>query len=208
MVPKTGMVSAATLHASRFRCTCLDTSRSASLAPLRSNLLIATNSAKSNMSIFSSWLAAPNSGVMTYKGTSTKGAMAASPWPMPEVSTTMRSNPVTLQAAITSGRARLISEPKSRVAKLRIKTRCPLSPWDSWVVHGEIAFMRIRSPSKAPPLLRREGSMEMTAIRKLSAQSKRKRRINSSVNDDFPAPPVPVIPIVGIFLLTAFLRMS
>ena len=33
--------------------------------PRRSNLLIATASAKSSMSIFSSWLAAPNSGVIT-----------------------------------------------------------------------------------------------------------------------------------------------
>ena len=39
------------------------------------------------MSIFSSWLAAPNSGVITYIGTSTSGTIAASPWPMPEVST-------------------------------------------------------------------------------------------------------------------------
>jgi hypothetical protein len=68
-------------------------------APLRSNLLMATNSAKSSMSIFSSWLAAPNSGVITYIGTSTSGTMAASPWPMPEVSTTMRSKPAALQAA-------------------------------------------------------------------------------------------------------------
>jgi hypothetical protein len=62
-------------------------------APLRSNLLMATNSAKSSMSIFSSWLAAPNSGVITYIGTSTCGTMAASPWPMPEVSTMTRSKP-------------------------------------------------------------------------------------------------------------------
>ena len=34
----------------RLRCTCLATSRNASAAPLRSNLLIATNSAKSSMS--------------------------------------------------------------------------------------------------------------------------------------------------------------
>ena len=35
------------------------------LAARRSNLLMATTSAKSSMSIFSSWLAAPNSGVIT-----------------------------------------------------------------------------------------------------------------------------------------------
>jgi hypothetical protein len=99
MVPNTGISRAAWLKASRLRCTCLATSRSASAAPLRSNLLMATNSAKSSMSIFSSWLAAPNSGVITYIGTSTSGTMAASPWPMPEVSTTMRSKPAALQAA-------------------------------------------------------------------------------------------------------------
>ena len=127
-------------------------------APLRSNLLMATNSAKSSMSIFSSWLAAPNSGVITYMGTSTCGTMAASPWPMPEVSTTIRSNPAHLVAATTSGRAALISLPKSRVASERMNTRWPFC-------QGEIAFMRMRSPSKAPPLLRREGSIEITAMR-------------------------------------------
>ena len=48
------------------------------------------------------------------------GTMAASPWPMPEVSTTIRSKPVHLQAASTSGSAWLISLPKSRVARLRM----------------------------------------------------------------------------------------
>ena len=88
---------------------------------------MATNSAKSSMSIFSSWLAAPNSGVMTYIGTSTSGTMAASPWPMPEVSTMMRSKPAALHAVSTSGRAWLISLPKSRVARLRMNTRCRVS---------------------------------------------------------------------------------
>jgi hypothetical protein len=96
MVPNTGILSGITVNASRLRCTCLATSRSASAAPLRSNLLMATNSAKSSMSIFSSWLAAPNSGVITYIGTSTSGTMAASPWPMPEVSTMIRSKPASL----------------------------------------------------------------------------------------------------------------
>ncbi len=81
---------------------------------------MATKSAKSSMSIFSSWLAAPNSGVITYIDRSTCGTMAASPWPMPEVSTMMRSKPVALQAAITSGRALEISLPASRVARLRM----------------------------------------------------------------------------------------
>jgi hypothetical protein len=125
MVPNTGISSGRWVQASLLRWTCLATSRSASAAPLRSNLLMATNSAKSSMSIFSSWLAAPNSGVITYIGTSTSGTMAASPWPMPEVSTTTRSKPAALQAAMTSGRAAEISLPKSRVASERMKTRGP-----------------------------------------------------------------------------------
>ena len=145
------------------------------------------------MSIFSSWLAAPNSGVITYIGTSTSGTMAASPWPMPEVSTTIRSKPAALQAAITSGRAAEISLPKSRVASERMKTR---GPW-LWL-QGPIAFMRMRSPSRAPPLLRRDGSMEITATRRLSSWSRRSRRISSSVSEDLPAPPVPVMPSTGI----------
>ena len=87
---------------------------------MRSNLLIATKSAKSSMSIFSSWLAAPNSGVITYSVASTSGTIAASPWPMPEVSTTIRSKPATLHAAITSGSAWLTSLPASRVASERM----------------------------------------------------------------------------------------
>ncbi len=50
------------------------------------------------MSIFSSCDAAPNSGVMTYSEVSTSGTMADSPWPMPEVSTTIRSKPLILHA--------------------------------------------------------------------------------------------------------------
>ena len=155
------------------------------------------------MSIFSSWLAAPNSGVITYIGTSTCGTMAASPWPMPEVSTMTRSKPAALQAATTSGSALLISLPKSRVARLRMKTRGPFC-------HGLIAFMRMRSPSRAPPLLRRDGSIEITATRGVSfwssrmitgtravSLSRRRRRISSSVRDDLPAPPVPVMPSTG-----------
>jgi hypothetical protein len=65
MVPNTGMSSGFSPKRSRLRWYCLRTSRSASSAPLRSNLLMATKSAKSSMSIFSSCEAAPNSGVMT-----------------------------------------------------------------------------------------------------------------------------------------------
>ena len=193
MVPNTGISLGCLPQASLLRCTCLATSRSASSAPLRSNLLIATKSAKSSMSIFSSCEAAPNSGVITYSGTSTCGTMAASPWPMPLVSTMMRSKPAALHAASTSGKACEISLPKSRVASERMKTR---EPW----LQGAMAFIRIRSPSSAPPDLRRDGSIDITAMRNASPWSKRMRRISSSVSEDLPAPPVPVIPITGIAL--------
>ncbi len=49
----------------RLRRYCLRTLRNASSDPLRSNLLRATRSAKSSISIFSSWVGAPNSQVMT-----------------------------------------------------------------------------------------------------------------------------------------------
>ncbi len=120
IVPYTGISSTGVVKRSWLRWYCLRTSRSASAAPLRSNLLIATKSAKSSMSIFSSCDAAPNSGVITYSETSTCGTIAASPWPMPEVSTTTRSKPATLHAATTSGSALLISLPASRVASERM----------------------------------------------------------------------------------------
>ncbi len=104
-----------------------------------------------------------------------------------------RSKPASLAAAITSGRALLISEPKSRVARLRMNTRWPCC-------HGPIAFMRMRSPSSAPPLLRREGSMEITATLSASPWSSRRRRISSSVRLDLPAPPVPVMPRTGVLM--------
>ena len=56
------------------------------------------------MSIFSSWDAAPNSGVITYRETSQNGTMLTSPCPIPGVSTTTRSNPAAWQAAMMSPR--------------------------------------------------------------------------------------------------------
>ncbi len=66
-----------------------------------------------------------------------------------------------------------------------------------------IAFIRMRSPSSAPPDLRRDGSIEMIAIRSRSCWSMRKRRTISSVSELLPAPPVPVTPSVGIFAFAA-----
>ena len=162
------------------------TALSASSAPRRSNLLIATTSARSNMSIFSNWEGAPYSGVMTYRDTSEISTTAASPCPMPGVSTMMRSNPAARQASMAEGTGEGISDALPRVARER-KNTCGVS----------MAFIRIRSPRSAPPLLRLVGSTANTAMRSLSPWSSRNRRISSSVSEDLPDPPVPVIPSTG-----------
>ena len=59
-----------------------------------------------------------------------------------------------------------------------------------------MAFIRIRSPSKAPPVFRFEGSTEIIAI-VLSLKSIKNLRTSSSTNDDLPEPPVPVMPSTG-----------
>ena len=91
LVPKTGMSPGLRSNAARLRISWRDTSRRASAPPRRSNLFTATTSAKSSMSIFSSWEAAPNSGVITYSDTSARSVTPASPCPMPGVSTMTRS---------------------------------------------------------------------------------------------------------------------
>jgi hypothetical protein len=77
---------------------------------------------------------------------------------MPEVSTTIRSKPLIFSEASTSGNAADSSLPASRVANERTNMRS-----------DSIAFMRIRSPSKAPPVRLRDGSMEITATRTRSS---------------------------------------
>ena len=72
------------------------------------------------------------------------------------------------------------------VASERIKTRLVL-----------MAFIRILSPNKAPPVFRFEGSTETMAM-VLSSKSIKKRRTNSSTRLDLPAPPVPVMPTIGV----------
>ena len=59
-----------------------------------------------------------------------------------------------------------------------------------------IAFMRIRSPSSAPPVRRRVGSTSSSATL-ASGRSRRSRSTSSSTTLDLPAPPVPVKPITG-----------
>ena len=60
-----------------------------------------------------------------------------------------------------------------------------------------MAFIRIRSPNKAPPVFLFDGSTEINPI-VLFGKSIKKRRTNSSTKLDFPAPPVPVIPKTGV----------
>ena len=59
-----------------------------------------------------------------------------------------------------------------------------------------MAFIRILSPKSAPPVLRFDGSTEITPIF-FSGKSTKNLRINSSTKEDFPEPPVPVIPSTG-----------
>ena len=73
-----------------------------------------------------------------------------------------------------------------RVAIERIKMRALL-----------MEFILILSPSKAPPVFLLDGSTEIIA-NVLSGKSNIKRRTNSSVSEDFPAPPVPLIPRIGV----------
>jgi len=70
-------------------------------------------------------------------------------------------------------------------------------------VRCSIAFIGLRSPRSAPPVLRRDGSIETIAMRRRSCWSSRKRRTISSVSELFAAPPVPVIPSVGVFAFAA-----
>ena len=58
-------------------------------------------------------------------------------------------------------------------------------------------FIRILSPKSAPPVFFFEGSTETIAIF-CSGFERKNLRTNSSVSEDFPAPPVPVIPMMGI----------
>ena len=110
-----------------------------------------------------------------------------SPCPIPAVSTKMRSKPSCFIAAITSLAAAPTSSREPRVASERMKTRPCL-----------MLFIRMRSPSSAPPVLRLVGSTQSTATR-FCGKSVTKRRTSSSVSELLPAPPVPVRPITGTF---------
>ena len=69
-----------------------------------------------------------------------------------------------------------------------------------------IEFILILSPRSAPPDFLLDGSTEIIAIF-FSEKSDKNLLTSSSINDDFPAPPVPVIPITGTFDFFAFLTI-
>ncbi len=108
----------------------------------------------------------------------------------------IRSNPACLYNSIAPVSAALVLLFDALVARLRIYTRSV-----------SILFIRMRSPSKAPPLLILDGSTEIIPM-VISSNSVRKRNTISSVSELFPAPPVPVIPSTGIvfsdFALSGF----
>ena len=60
-----------------------------------------------------------------------------------------------------------------------------------------MAFILIRSPNKAPPVFLLDGSTD-TIPMVFSGKSIKKRLTSSSTKEDFPAPPVPVIPNTGL----------
>ena len=66
-----------------------------------------------------------------------------------------------------------------------------------------MAFIRIRSPSKAPPVFLLLGSTETMAI-VLVGFANKKYCTNLSQTVDFPAPPVPVSPMMGMFFFAFF----
>src|SRR5687768_9619043 len=111
--------------------------------------------------------------------------MLASLCPTPALSRIIKSKPAFLHISIASLTAPLNAVLSSLVANERI-----------YALGWEIEFIRILSPSKAPPVFFFDGSTEITAI-VFSLKLLRKRRTISSVTEDLPAPPVPVIPSTG-----------
>ena len=104
---------------------------------------------------------------------------------MPAVSTRIRSKSAACSTRTASATARESARCARRVASERAKMP---GPW--------IAFMRMRSPSSAPPERRRVGSTSSRPMLR-SGCSSRKRQTISSTTLDLPEPPVPVKPTTG-----------
>ena len=105
--------------------------------------------------------------------------------PIPEVSTMTRSKPTALQTPMARSTHSAISLPLERDAKERM-----------YRLGSVNEFIRIRSPSSAPPVFSLVGSVarRATLVPGLSLWI---RSMISSMSELFPAPPVPVIPTTG-----------
>ena len=121
-------------------------------------------------------------------------AIDASPWPMPGVSTMTRSKPAALHALMASPRCsgtcggrRAPGRQSSGRTPGTARTRSGCSSGS-----GHRGGRRRRVAGS--------GRWRCTATRSLSSWSRRSRRISSSVSDDFPDPPVPVMPSTGTHL--------
>ena len=68
-------------------------------------------------------------------------------------------------------------------------------------------FILILSPNNAPPVFLFDGSIETIAIF-FFGKSTINLLTNSSTKEDFPAPPVPVIPSTGISIFSALVVME
>ena len=185
MVGITGKSSFFSSHISRLRLNCFRISVSASSAPGLSNLFSTTKSAKSSAASFSNCDGAPYSLVVTYIDKSATSVMASLPWPIPLVSTKIRSKPTAWQASIALSIQSAISLPLALLANERMNR-----------LSSARLFIRILSPSSAPPVRLRVGSVARRATL-APGLSRWIRNINSSVRLDFPAPPVPVNPTTG-----------
>ena len=97
----------------------------------------------------------------------------------------MRSKPTAWQASIARPMQSAISRPLARLANERM----------NWLSSARL-FIRILSPSRAPPVLFRVGSVASRATL-APGLSRWILSISSSVRLDFPAPPVPVKPTTG-----------
>ena len=79
----------------------------------------------------------------------------------------------------------------------RARLLCLVAKDRMYTLESLIEFIRILSPSNAPPVLLLDGSTETIAMSFLGKSAKN-LRTSSSTKDDLPAPPVPVIPKIGV----------
>ena len=123
--------------------------------------------------------------MVTYIETFATSVMASSPWPMPLVSTRIRSKPTAWQTSMALPTQSAISRPLFLLANERMNR-----------LLSDREFIRILSPRSAPPVRLRVGSVARSAIF-LPGLSRWTRSMISSVRLDLPAPPVPVRPTTG-----------